>query len=106
MFEREHEENASSENAAVARERVIGLLDFLAAYDSRKNPPVHDIATYKMFLVRDEMLTQSRDILLSPGADQWLTVGFAESVEPPQLRGELEAMLGPVASMSPHPQQR
>ena len=36
-----------------AAERVDSLIDFLAAYDARKNPPVHDIAQYKMELVRE-----------------------------------------------------
>lgn len=43
-------------NDADARARVLGLIDFLAAYDARKNPPVHDVAAYKRFLVRDTTL--------------------------------------------------
>lgn len=36
-----------------AKDRVLRLIDFLAAYDARKNPPVRDIAAYRLYLLRD-----------------------------------------------------
>ena len=35
------------------RARTLSLIDFLADYDARRNPPVYDIKRYDLFLLRD-----------------------------------------------------
>ena len=60
------------------RSRILHLLDFLAAYDSRKNPPVQNIADYGLFLLRDSQLQMSENVRLTPSGDIWLTVDFVE----------------------------
>ena len=42
------------------RTRVLSLIDFLAAYDSRRNPPVHDIADYGMFRLIEAAIPRCR----------------------------------------------
>ena len=35
------------------RARTLSLIDFLADYDARRNPPVYDIRKYGLFLLRE-----------------------------------------------------
>jgi hypothetical protein len=60
------------------RSRILHLLDYLAAYDSRKNPPVQNIDDYGLFLLRETELQSSENVRLTPSADVWLTVDFVE----------------------------
>ncbi len=62
------------------RSRVLSLIDFLADYDARRNPPVYDIKKYDLFLLRDADLPPVPGIALSPGEDAWLTVHVVGAV--------------------------
>lgn len=83
------------------RTRVLSLIDFLAAYDSRRNPPVHDIADYGMFRLIEAAIPAVPDVILTPGADTWLSVQFCERPLRPVLPSELEPLFGPASRISP-----
>lgn len=85
------------------RSRILHLLDFLAAYDSRKNPPVQDIGDYGLFLLRDSELQQSESVRLTPSSDVWLTVDF---VELPGLKVPAQVAEALVDGASISPRQR
>jgi very-short-patch-repair endonuclease len=80
------------------KERVLGLIDFLAAYDARKNPPIHDIATYGLYLLRDVDLPRAPGVHLSPLSDAWLTVDFVELPPCPACPAPLARMLAGLES--------
>jgi very-short-patch-repair endonuclease len=84
------------------RSRILHLLDFLAAYDSRKNPPVRDIADYGLFLLREPALLKSESVRLTPGADIWLTVDFVELPNRPEVPSDIAELLHDGASISAH----
>ena len=48
------------------RARTLSLIDFLADYDARRNPPVYDIRKYDLFLLRDADLPDVPGVRLSP----------------------------------------
>lgn len=60
------------------RSRTLSLIDFLADYDARRNPPVYDITRYGLFLLRDTDLPDVPGVNLSPAAEAWLTVDFLD----------------------------
>jgi very-short-patch-repair endonuclease len=84
------------------RSRVLSLIDFLADYDARRNPPVYDIKKYDLFLLRDADLPRVPGIALSPGEDAWLTVDFLDPPERPQVPAELAGYLGDAAAIGQH----
>jgi very-short-patch-repair endonuclease len=84
------------------RARTLSLIDFLADYDARRNPPVYDIKRYDLFLLRDTDLPAVPGVGLSPAAEAWLTVDFLDF--PPRLEvpAELADLVGDSATISPH----
>ena len=84
------------------RARVLSLIDFLADYDARRNPPVYDIKRYDLFLLRDTDLPAVRGVVLSPAAEAWLTVDFLDFPRRPDVPAELVGLLGEAATISPH----
>src|SRR5260370_17386241 len=90
------------------RARTLSLIDFLADYNARRNPPVYDIKAFDLFLLRDADLPAMPGIGLSPAAEAWLTVDFLDLPQRPQVPGELMELLGDSATLSPHgrPQAR
>jgi very-short-patch-repair endonuclease len=89
------------DNDDVTRTRVLSLIDYLAAYDSRRNPPIHNIGDYGMFRLVEAAIPEVPEVLLTPGADTWLTVKFCERPPRPALPLELEPLLGPASRISP-----
>ncbi len=83
------------------RARVLSLIDFLADYDARKNPPVHDVRRYEEFLLRDADLPGVPGVSLSPAAEAWLSVDFLDLPARPEVPGDLVALLGDSAAISP-----
>lgn len=61
-----------------AAERVLQLVGFLADYDARRNPPVHDIASYDLFLERDGDVPEVPGVQVVPAGEAWLDVDFVE----------------------------
>jgi len=86
---------------AEERARTISLIDFLADYDARRNPPVYDIGVYDLFLLRDADLPRVPGIGLSPAAESWLAVDFLDLPRPPGVPAELVELLGESATISP-----
>jgi very-short-patch-repair endonuclease len=84
------------------RARTLSLIDFLADYDARRNPPVYDIARYDLFLLREADLPAVPGITLSPAAGAWLTVDFLDLPQRPEVPGELAALLGDSEAITPH----
>jgi very-short-patch-repair endonuclease len=81
-------------------ERVSQLLEFLAAYDAKRNPPVHNIADYKLELLRDNELPNSSAVRLTGGGEVWLTVDFVALPPRPPVPEHLVAVLGPSSQLS------
>ena len=67
------------------RARTLSLIDFLADYDARRNPPVYDIKRYDLFLLRDADLPAVPGVGLSPAAEAWLTVDFLDLPPRPEV---------------------
>ena len=84
------------------RARTLSLIDFLADYDARRNPPVYDIGKYDLFLLRDTGLPEVPGVGLTPAAGAWLTVDFLDLPGKPEVPEELVPLLGDSASISPH----
>jgi very-short-patch-repair endonuclease len=84
------------------RARTLSLIDFLADYDARQNPPVYDITRYGLFLLRDTDLPDVPGVSLSPAAEAWLTVDFLDLPPRPEVPVELVALLGESSAISPH----
>jgi AAA domain len=84
------------------RARTLSLIDFLADYDARRNPPVYDIGRYGLFLLRDSDLPQVPGVSLSPAAEAWLAVDFVDLPTRPEIPEELAEILGDNAAISPH----
>jgi hypothetical protein len=70
------EPSAAMPPGAEERARTISLIDFLGDYEARRNPPVYDIRTYDLFMLRDADLPCAPGIGLRPGAESWLAVDF------------------------------
>jgi hypothetical protein len=84
------------------RARTLSLIDFLADYDARRNPPVYDITRYGLLMLRGTDLPDVPGVSLSPAAEAWLTVDFLDLPPRPGVPGELVALLGESAAISPH----
>ena len=84
------------------RARTLSLIDFLADYDARRNPPVYDIGKYDLFMLRDAELPDVPGVRLTPAADAWLTVEFLDLPSKPEVPVDLVPLLGDSASISPH----
>ncbi len=84
------------------RNRTLSLIDFLADYDARRNPPVHDIGKYGLFLLRDSDVPAISGVSLSPAAAAWLTVDFLDLPPRPEVPEDLVTLLGESATVSPH----
>ena len=84
------------------RARTLSLIDFLADYDARRNPPVYDIKRYDLFLLRDTDLPAVPGVGLSPAAEAWLTVDFLDFPRRLEVPAELVDVLGDSATISPH----
>src|SRR5258708_26886979 len=83
------------------RARTLSLIDFLADYNARRNPPVYDIKAYDLFLLRDADLPAMPGIGLSPAADAWLTVDFLDLPQRPGVPAELVELLCGGATIGP-----
>lgn len=86
----------SSENAGSStgvRDNVLGLIDFLSAYDARRNPPVRDITDFRMFRLREDALPEHPAINLAATADAWLTVDFIDLPAAPFVPEDLRPLL-------------
>jgi len=83
------------------RTRALNLIDFLADYDSQRNPPVYDIRQYDLFLLRAAGIPDIPGVRLSPAADAWLTVDFMDLPPRPEMPEELVPVLGDSAAISP-----
>ena len=84
------------------RARTLSLIDFLADYDARRNPPVHDLGRYGLFLLRDSDLPEAPGVHLSPAAEAWLAVDFLDLPPRPEVPEELAEVLGDSDAVSPH----
>lgn len=84
------------------RARTLSLIDFLADYDARRNPPVYDIRKYDLFLLRDADLPDVPGVSLTPAAEAWLTVEFLDLPPKPDVPEELVPLLGDSVTISPH----
>jgi very-short-patch-repair endonuclease len=94
--------HTSLQPGAEERARTLSLIDFLADYDARKNPPVYDIGRYDLFLMRDADLPGVPGVNLSPAAQAWLTVDFLDLPPRPDVPEDLVGLLGETATISPH----
>ena len=79
---------------AEERSRTLSLIDFLADYDARRNPPVYDIRKYGLFLLRDTDLPGVAGVRLTPGEDAWLSVDFLDLPPRPEVPEDLAGLLG------------
>lgn len=77
------------------RARTLNLIDFLADYDARRNPPVYDIGRYGLFSLRDADLAGVPGVSLSPAAEPWLAVDFLDLPPRPEVPEELGALGAP-----------
>lgn len=81
--------------------RVLHLVDFLAAYYARKNPPVHDINTYGLYLLPEAKVPTSKDIVVTPSGERWLSVDFVELPPRPKIPEELVEAFPAKTSITP-----
>lgn len=91
---------AGSQQAATAKDRVLRLVDFLAAYNAQKSPPVHDIAAYRLFLLRDGELPHGDGVRFDAGGEVWLAVDFVDLPPPPAIPAALRSYFEPNAQLS------
>jgi hypothetical protein len=82
--------------------RILQLIDFLADYDARRNPPLYDIGEYGLYTLREAELPVVRGVALSPAADAWLLVDFVSLPISPTVPEEFGAPLSLCGSISPH----
>lgn len=75
------------------RDNVLGLIDFLSAYDARRNPPVRDITDFRMFRLREDALPNHPAVKLAETAEAWLTVDFIDLPAAPIVPGDLRPLL-------------
>jgi very-short-patch-repair endonuclease len=101
----DHQQGAEGHGAGPGggpeRRRVLRLIDFLADYDARRNPPVYDIGRYDLYLLRDQELPDVPGVMLSPAASSWLTVDFLDLPGRPEVPENLVGLLGTTDSVSP-----
>ena len=94
--------SATASTGPEERARTLSLIDFLADYDARRNPPVYDIKRYDLFLLRDVDLPSVSGVGLSPATEAWLTVDFLDFPQRLEVPVELVGLLGDSATISPH----
>lgn len=94
--------NGTGRDDSEERRRTLSLIDFLADYDARRNPPVHDIGKYGIYLLRDADVPSVPGVALSPAAAAWLTVDFLDLPPRPEVPEELVALLGDSTTIGPH----
>ena len=87
---------------AEERSRTLSLIDFLADYHARRNPPVYDIGKYGLFLLRQSVLPEVPGVSLTPASEAWLTVDFLDLPARPEVPAELVTLLGDSDAISPH----
>ena len=80
-------------------QRVLSLVDFLAAFDAQKNPPVHDVATYRLFRLDRDNLPEVPGVRLAPAGSAWLAVDFVELPRRPPIPEHLTPTLGPTTEL-------
>ncbi|WP_420639707.1 AAA domain-containing protein [Candidatus Poriferisocius sp.] len=78
------------------------MVDFLAAFDAQKNPPVHDISSYGLFKLDGDGLPDVSGVRLTPADSLWLTVDFVELPTRPAVPEHLDWLLGPAAELNAH----
>ncbi|MDX6333969.1 MAG: hypothetical protein QOG05_1309 [Streptosporangiaceae bacterium] len=83
------------------RARTLSLIDFLADYDARRNPPVYDLKRYGLFLLRDTDVPDAPGVRLTPGENAWLSVDFLDLPPRPEVPENLAALLGDSSALSP-----
>jgi hypothetical protein len=84
------------------RARTLSLIDFLADYDARRNPPVYDIGKYGLYQLRDDAVLTVPGVTLAPAGVAWLSVEFIDLPSGPEVPAELTELLGDSESVSPH----
>lgn len=62
-------ESMITTTATTDRQRILDLVDYLAAYDQLRNPPVRDIRSYELFRRRSADLPDQPEVHLSHGGD-------------------------------------
>lgn len=68
------------------RERIAQLIGFLTSLDAIRNPPVYDIADYRLYALREPDLPAYHDaVRLDPSTAEWLTVDFAALPPVPEV---------------------
>ncbi|MDT7726549.1 MAG: hypothetical protein QOI21_3125 [Actinomycetota bacterium] len=88
------------ETGAQARSRIVKLVDFLKDYDARKNPPITDISHYGLYLLREEDLPLIDDVVVTGGAEDWMTVPFVELPPRPRVPESVAEYLPPDKEIS------
>jgi hypothetical protein len=75
--------------------RLVALLDFLEGFYRLARPPVRDIQEYGIYQLRQRALPNVPGILLSPGADTWLSLSLVEHEAPPAPPSEFAPWVTP-----------
>ncbi|MET3808545.1 very-short-patch-repair endonuclease [Nakamurella sp. UYEF19] len=65
-------------DASAGRAQVLNMIDFLSAYDARRNPPVRDIADYRLFRLGDLDLPEHGAVRVRGDENTWLAVDFLD----------------------------
>lgn len=91
-----------AQSGSLERARTLSLIDFLADFDARTNPPVYDIARYDLFTLRDTDFPVVPGVGLSPAAAVWLKVDFMDFPPRPDVPAELVGLLGDGDTIGPH----
>lgn len=87
-------------NAQDARAQVLQLIDFLSEYDAQRNPPVRNIADYRLFRLSDKGLPDHEAVQLCASENEWLSIDFVDLPPSPQVPDELRAFLVDGQSLS------
>lgn len=78
------------------RERVARLIEFLADLDAIRNPPVYDIATYGVYVLREpDLISGQESVRLDTQGTEWLTVDFVDVPPVPEVPLEIAELLDP-----------
>lgn len=93
----------SFEMSDQAVERVLQLVDFLADYDARRNPPVHDVTAHRLFLKTDTDVPALPGIEVTGGGEAWMTVDFVELPQRPETPQHFDGILDVSAALLDRP---